>query len=53
MASAYYLNQLAQKAKKSDSARFRLIYEIWWFEEHGYHVFRDKKLQLLVVKKKE
>lgn len=53
MASAYYLNKLAEQAKKSDSARFRLIHEIWWFEEHGYRVIRDKDLKLLFVKEKE
>lgn len=53
MASAYYLNKLVKEAKRNDFARFRLIHEIWWFEDHGYHVYRDKELQLLVVKKKE
>lgn len=53
MASSYYLNKLAEKAKKSNIARFRLIFDIWWFEEHGYQVYRDKELKLLVVKKKE
>lgn len=53
MASAYYLNKLAKEAKKNNSARFRLIHEIWWYEEHGYEVKNDKENELIIVKKKE
>ncbi len=50
--NSYYLNKLADKAKESSSARFRLIEEIWYLEEHGYRVFRDKQLHLLLVKER-
>lgn len=50
--NSYYLNKLADKAKENSSARFRLIEEIWYLEEHGYKVFRDKQLHLLLVKER-
>lgn len=50
--NSYYLNKLAEKADKSSSARYRLIEEIWYLEEHGFKVIRDKQLRLLLVKER-